>query len=66
MDVLAEHERICALMKLQIADSDVFAPPENFVCIIHRNIFHLDGFHLPEHLRGVYYGIFHAKMVAVP
>ena len=65
-DVLAEHERIRAVMDLQILHPDVTTSPEDLVGIVYNDIFDFDIVHLAEHFRCIYHGIGHFQMVGVP
>ena len=66
VDVVAEHERVSAVVQLQVADVQSVATPEHFVGIIHLHVFYLDVVHLTEHLGGVDDRVFHDQMVRIP
>ena len=59
VDVVAEHEGEGAFVQGEILDADAVAAPEDFVGIVHPDVFYLDVVHLAEHFGGVDDGVAH-------
>ena len=53
-------------MKPEVADTDIVAPPEYFIGIVHDHILYIDDVHFTEHLGRIYYGVLHFQMVGIP
>lgn len=65
-DIFAVHERIGALMELEVLDLDAFYIPKCLVSVIDRDILQRQIIHLPEEFRPVNDTVLHGHIVAIP
>ena len=65
-DIVGVHEKIIGFINRYIADINIWAMPERFLCIRNIDIAELDTVHFTKHFRSVYLSVSHLQISRIP